>query len=397
VNDMKKTLKILISGRDRVELDTLSAVIGDVSAWQVELLHVTNGHVDPLYGVSTMPDVLVLCLSANWKDELQALSDRPPAERPPVLVIAPEGDPQVMRRAMQAGARDYFTRPVGSSDLLHSLKQLEQDHVTSQPGNGGLTVVMNAKGGSGASMIATNLACAMAVEAGMNTVLVDMDIQFGNLGMYLDLVPELGLLDAINAADEMDSMALQAYMLHHNSGVEVLANTHHQIALPGEINVARLNRLLDILQDTYDQVVIDLPRQIDLLTTTVLERAGRVVLCMQQSLNHVQDASRLSTILQDELGKTRGQIILAVNRYDMKSPVTLGDISHHLQGLGQVTVPNDFKRVSDNVDLGVPLHEQSRKAPITKAISRLMQEVCGCQTMTTKGLFSRMLGSLHTA
>jgi pilus assembly protein CpaE len=325
------------------------------------------------------------------------LSDRPPAGRPPVLVIAPDGDPQIMRRAMQAGARDYFTRPVGSSDLLHSLKQLEQDHVTSQRRQGGLTVVMNAKGGSGASMIAANLACAIALDAGQNTVLVDMDIQFGNLGMYLDLVPERDLLDAVDAADEMDSTALQAYLLSHASGVDVLANTHHQVALPGEINIPRLNRLLDLLQDTYDQVIIDLPRQIDLFTTTVLERAARVVLCMQQSLNHVQDASRLSSILQDDLGIRKDQIIVVVNRYDMKNQVTLADIGHHLPGLRQVTVLNDYKRVSDNVDLGVPLYEQSRKAPITRAISRLMQEVCGCETMTTQGLFKRMLGSLHSA
>jgi pilus assembly protein CpaE len=177
----------------------------------------------------------------------------------------------------------------------------------------------------------------------------------------------------------------------------VLANTHQQVALPGEINIARLNRLLDILQDTYDQVIIDLPRQIDLFTTTVLERAGRVVLCMQQSLNHVQDASRLSSILQDDLSISKEQIIVVVNRYDMKNQVTLADISHHLPGLRHVTVPNDYKRVSDNVDLGVPLYEQSRKAPITRAICSLMQEVCGCQTMTTKGLFRRMLGSLHSA
>lgn len=394
---MKKTLKILLSGRDRTELDSLASIIGDGSGHTVNLLHVTNGHVDPLHGVTDMPDVLVVCLSANWRDELQALAARPPAGRPPVLVIAPDGDPQIMRRAMQAGARDYFTRPVGSGELLHSLKQLEQDHVDTTPGQDGLTVVMNAKGGSGASMIAVNLACAMAVEAGQSTALVDMDIQFGNLGMYLDLVPERGLLDAIDAADTIDSMALQAYMLPHRSGVEVLANTHNQVALTGEIDVARLNRLLDILQATYDRVVIDLPRQIDLLTTTVLERAGRVVLCMQQSLTHVQDASRLCSILQDDLGISPGKIVIAVNRYDLKNQVTLGDLGHHLPGLKQIVVPNDYKRASDNIDLGVPLYEQSRKAPVTKAFGNLLQEVCNCRTMTSKGLFSRMLGSLHTA
>jgi pilus assembly protein CpaE len=394
---MKKTLKILTSGRDKVELDSLGDIIDKIPGFQVSRLHVTNGHVDPLHGVTDMPEVLILCLSANWQEELQALADRPPASRPPVLVIAPDGDPQIMRLSMQAGARDFYTRPVDTGGLLNSLQQLGQDCQSHQPEQSGLTVVMNAKGGSGASMIATNLAHAMAVESGLNAALVDMDIQFGNLGMYLDLVPERGLLDALNAADDLDRVALQAYMLKHSSGVEVLATTHHQVALPGEINVARLNKLLDTLLASYDQVIIDLPRQIDLLTTTVLERADHVVLCMQQSLSHVQDASRLNNILQDELGVMNGQMIITVNRYDIKSAVTLADISHHLPGLRQVTIPNDYKRVSENVDLGIPLYEQACNAPISKAIKTLMQEVCGCQSIPRQGLFTRMLGSLHSA
>jgi len=395
---MKKTLNILTSGRDKTELDALEGIIGEIPDYQVNSLHVTNGHVDPLHGVTSTPDVLVLCLSANWRDELQALADRPPANRPPVLVIAPEGDPQVMRLSMQAGARDFYTRPVNTQGLLDGLQQLEHDHLSHQSEQqSGLTVVMNAKGGSGASMIATNMAHVMTVASGQNTALVDMDIQFGNLGMYLDLAPELGLLDAMDAADDLDRVALRAYMMKHSSGVEVLATTHHQVALPGEINVTRLNKLLDTLLASYDQVVVDLPRQIDLLTTTVLERANHVVLCMQQSLNHVQDASRLTSILQDDLGLMSEQMIVAVSRYDVKSAVTLADISHHLPGLKQIVIPNDFRRVSDNVNLGIPLFEQDRKAPVSKAINTLMHEVCGCQSMPRKGLFTRMLGSLHSA
>lgn len=394
---MKKTLNILTSGRDKVELDSLGEVIDRIPGFQVSSLYVTNGHVDPLHGISGMPDVLVLCLSANWHDELQALASRPPANRPPVLVIAPDGDPQVMRLSMQAGARDFLTRPVNVQSLLESLRQVEQDRLSHQSEQSGLTVVMNAKGGSGASTIATNLAHTMSSESGMKVALVDMDIQFGNLGMYLDLVPERGLLDAVDAADDLDKMALQAYMLKHRSGVEVLATTHHQVALPGEINVARLNKLLDALLVSYDQVVVDLPRQIDLLTTTVLERASHVVLCMQQSLSHVQDASRLTNIMRDELGITDGQMIVAVNRYDIKNAVTLADLSHHLQGLKQVVIPNDYKRVSDNIDLGIPLYEQARKAPISKAIKTLMHEVCDYQAQPRQGLLTRMFGSLHSA
>ncbi|MGD2112678.1 MAG: AAA family ATPase [Gammaproteobacteria bacterium] len=396
-NVMGKKLEILTVGRDRQELAGLGALLSRAPEFHVDSRHVTNGHVDPLHGISTLPDVLLLCLSANWREELQALAEHPPATRPPVVVIAPSGDPQIMRLAMQAGARDFHTRPVDDRELLSTLQQMEQYSLQNPPNGSGLTVVINAKGGSGASMVAANLAHVMATGSNLNVALVDMDIQFGNLGLYLDLVPELGLLDALEAAEELDRVALQAYMTKHRSGVEVMATTHHQIALPGEIDVDRLNRLLDVLLASYDHVVIDLPRQIDLLTTTVLERAGHVVLCLQQNVTHIQDASRLRNILRDELGVTDQRMVLAVNRYDAKSAVTLADIRNNLEGPALVLIPNDFKRVSENVNLGIPLLEQSRSAPISKAINNLMREICGNQHIPRQGLLTRVLGSLHGA
>jgi len=394
---MRNTLKILASGRNREELAEVVAVLSGVAEFHATSSHVSNGHVDPLHGVTTMPDALVLCLSANWREELQALAERPPAARPPVVVIAPSGDPDVMRLAMQAGARDFYTRPVDHQGLIAPLRQIDQHSVQNQPGSSRLSVVINAKGGSGASMLAANLAHVMAIESDLKVALVDLDIQFGDIGLYLDLHPERGLLEALEAVDGMDGGALQAYMAKHSSGVDVMACIHKQIALPGEINVTRLKQLLDVLLETHDHVIVDLPRQIDLLTTTVLERANHVVLCMQQSVTHIQDASRLRNILRDELGVTDQQLILAINRYDAKSAVTLSDIRKHLDGPKQVVIPNDYKRVSDNVNLGIPLHEQARNAPITRAIKHLAHEVRDLQPAARQGLLGRVLGSLHNA
>jgi pilus assembly protein CpaE len=394
---MTKKLEILTVGRDKEELVNLSSALDKTPGFHVDSRHVTNGHVDPLHGISTLPDVLVLCLSANWREELQSLADRPPATRPPVVVVAPSGDPQVMRLSMQAGARDFYTRPIDYQGLVSTLQQMEQYSAVSPSDKNGLTVVINAKGGSGASLISANLAYAMSIDSGLHVALVDMDIQFGNLGLYLDLVPERGLLDALEVAEDLDKVALQAYMMKHRSGVEVMATTHNQVALPGEINVSRLNRLLDSLLGAYDHVVIDLPRQIDLLTTTVLERADHVVLCMQQNLTHLQDACRLRNILRDELGVADRRMILAVNRYDARNAVSLTDIDKNLAGPVQVIIPNDYKRVSENVNLGIPLYEQARGAPISKAINKLMQEICGYQSVPRRGLLTRVLGSLQSA
>ena len=118
---------------------------------------------------------------------------------------------------------------------------------------------------------------------------------------------------------------------------------------------------------------------------------------MQQNLTHVQDACRLRNILRDELGVADRRMILAVNRYDIRNAVTLSDIDKNLAGPVQVIIPNDYKRVSENVNLGIPLYEQARGAPISKAINKLMQEICGHQPLRKRGLLTRVLGSLQSA
>jgi pilus assembly protein CpaE len=395
---MSKKSEVLITGRDKEELSAIEAVLRATALLSPKVRLVSNGHVDPLYGVHTMPDMLVLCLSANWCEELQELSARSLASRPPVLIVAPSGDSQVMRLAMQAGARDFFTRPVNLQELEATLSQMVEEKKLNVQSKSGLSAVINAKGGAGATLIAANLAHVMAIKADQRIALVDMDLQFGTLGLYLDLQPERGVMDALEAANELDAVAIKAYMGKHASGVHVMAATHSRVVLPGEVDAGRLDRLLYILLDNYDHVVIDLPRHIDIVTTTVLERADTVVIAMQQSFTHLRDASRLCSILSDELGIAHQQMVVAVNRYEADNPVAISDIGNRLAGTGIALIPNDYKRVSENVNLGIPLYEQSTKAPISQALVKLADQLCGQELVCKKpGLMSRMLETIKNA
>ena len=395
---MSKKSEVLITGRDKEELRAIEAVLRATALLNPKVRLVSNGHVDPLYGIHTMPDMLVLCLSANWREELQELSARSLASRPPVVIVAQSGDPQVMRLAMQAGARDFFTRPINLQELVATLGQMVDEKKADVQSKSGLSAVINAKGGAGATLIAANLAHVMAIKADQRIALVDMDLQFGTLGMYLDLQPERGVMDALEAANELDAVAIKAYMGKHASGVEVMAATHTHVVLPGEVDAGRLDRLLDVLLGSYDHVVVDLPRHIDIVTTTVLERASKVVIAMQQSFTHLRDASRLHSILSDEFGIAHQQMVLVVNRYEANNPVAISDISNRLAGIGIALIPNDYKRVSENVNLGIPLYEQSSKAPITQALVKLADQLSGQEQVCKKpGLMSRMLETIKNA
>ena len=393
---MNTTFNILLTTRAKSEIAEMENALGQTPGFRLDSRLVTNGHFDPLQGIANLPDLLLIGLSEHWQAELQELANRPVASRPPVIVLAEDGNPEVMRLAMKAGARDYFTRPVDTSSLLTALDQLAKEKTASEAGGSRLTAFMNVKGGSGATLLATNTAHIMAKELGKRVALVDLDIQFGTLSLYLDANPSVGVIDVLQDTSELDSVALQAYMVRHNSGVNILGAVHNQVSLASEIPIRRLQQLIDLLKESHDHVILDLPRQIDTFTTSALERADQVVLALQQGVTYMRDANRLRSILRDELGYAEDRLIFAVNRFDNKNPVALYDIEESLGNKSKIMcISNDYKRVRENINLGIPLYAQGKTAPITKSVEALAFALCHEENRLTrkkKGLLNSVFG-----
>jgi len=394
---MNKLFSVLIAGRDKQELVALERILHEKTNYTVKITLASNGHFDPLHDVNVPPDLLILCLSEAWENELQQLSEQPPSTRPPVIVVANAGDEtQVMRHAMRAGARDLFTRPVKTEMLLEAISLVAGEKVSQTRGGPLLTAVVNAKGGSGATLLAANLAHVLAKEGQQSVALIDMDLQFGTLGLYLDLQPAMGIVEVLGYSNELDAVSLKAYMTEHESGVFLLAATQNSVALPKEIDLEKLSELLNTLQSSFDHVIVDLPRQIDAVTTTILERADNVIITTQQSLTHLRDTIRLRGILKDELGINEKRLLVVVNRYDSNDAITLEDISKMLSNGPVSVIPNDYKRVTENINLGIPLYQQSRHSLITKAVIKLAGRISNSNLSGEKnGVFSRMFGRFN--
>jgi pilus assembly protein CpaE len=392
---MNRNFKVLVAGRDKQELNALERILSEKTDYSIELSLASNGHFDPLHDIHPLPDLLILCLSDAWKEELQELSERSSSDRPPVIVIANADDEtQAMRQAMRAGARDLFTRPVNTDQIVDAINHVSQEKFTQSSSEGPvLTAVVNAKGGSGATLLAANLAHVLAKEGKQKVALIDMDLQFGTLGLYLDIHPSMGIVEVLEYSHELDAVALKAYMTEHESGVYMLAATQNSVVLPREIDLDKLSNLINTLQTSFDHIIVDLPRQIDAVTTTILERANNVVITTQQSLTHLRDTIRLKSILKNELGIRDKRLMVVVNRYDSNDAITLADINKMLQDCPISLVPNDYKRVTENINLGIPLYKQSRHSAITKAIIKLASKLSNSDITAEKGgVFTRMFG-----
>jgi pilus assembly protein CpaE len=392
----KPKCRILISSRSRPQAEYIELMLKSEPGVEVQTRVVVNGHFDPLYGVDMPPDILVLDLSQFWEIELRELLAHP--ERPQLIVIAPaEDNGRVIRMAMQAGARDYFTHPVERGEILASVQRMAEElgaKAQRQRGKGRLTAVINAKGGSGASFLACNIAHCMASHLHMRVALLDMDLQFGTLPLYLDLTPRDGVVAALANADQIDTVALEGYMLKHPSGLRLLASMSEDLALPWEIPQDRLDRLLGQAVGDFEHVVADLPRQIDPVTSRIMERAEHLLIVTQQGITHLRDAKRMVRVATRDLAIPNDRIHLIVNRHDKNGPIASAEIQAALKPGSLVEIPNDYRRVSEAINLGVPLCDGAKGAAITKAIIEIAERLAQRPKAERKGKLGTVFNQL---
>lgn len=388
-------LKVLLVSRRKDTLDELDVLLRKYPGIRIERKLVVNGHVDPLHGVSSPPDALVLHLGQTWQAELESLAARPADRRPPLIVVGSTNDTNAMRLAMQAGARDLLPMPLVEADLVSALARIERDHKSVQSGQEGtVTAFMNAKGGCGATFLACNVAHVLASRSQQSVALVDLDLQFGTIPLYFDLFPKRGLLQAIENLEGLDETALQGYLARHGSGLGILGNAADDTLPVGNISAEGVHTLLSVAVRSHRHVVVDLPRRIDPVAARVIDRAQHIVLVVQQSVTVLRDATRLMNCLRRDLAVSADRITTVINRYEKDIPISVDDIRSTLGCADITTVPNDYRSVSECIATGRPLLEHARTAAITKAVMALETRLGGSAATARPGLIARTFSSL---
>lgn len=388
------TLKILIVSRSRSAADRLEKGLANNSKLKLTTRIISNGHADPLEGVTDDPDLLLLHYGPG-QSELQFLADRDQQNQLPLIVCGPSDDPEAMRLAMRAGARDYLPEDVAQQDLVASVSRIQEEVTrTGKRKSGQLIVFINGKGGSGGSFLATNLAHNLVVDAEKSVTLFDLDLQFGGLCRYLDITPKIGIQQALESSKDMDEISAQAYTYEHSSGLRLLAAPSKRFTLPSEVAIDELEALLDIFLLNNDYIVADSPNRLDAVTEFFLKRADKVIVIVQQSLPNVQDAARMLHLLTSELYVSPKRIGVVVNRYSRNSPIEIDDMLKALHQKKLITVPNQYKVAAEAIDSGVPVTELSKNGALAKGIRNLRTAIANPEGKSSENFLQRALPSI---
>ena len=391
---MDGRLKVLVASRCESSVQNIAAQVAR-AGHAIEQV-VMNGQADPLHGNEGLPDVLVLRVAADSNDELEALARRDARERPPCIIVGSMEDARSMRIAMQAGARDFLEDPVQPLELHKALARIVPELASEEEDSSGrLISVINAKGGSGASFVASSIAHIATTVAKVRTVLIDADLQFGSLDAYLDLQPTRGLVDALAQSGELDQVALQAHLTAHPSGLQTLcAAVNPDVQLDSNVD-RRFEHLLNVMVGAYELCVADVPRQIDDIGAIALQRSDRVLMLLQQSLPGLRDAARLKDILRIDLGIEGTRIVPVINRFDKASGFSIDDVKRSLKVSEVEVIPNRYRIVSESVDMGLPIYDNERGSTVTKALVQITEGLVGQQIEEESGFLARTFSSLR--
>ena len=374
---MPGAIQVLIASRSDKGITAIQSAIASVSGINSESLLMRNGNTDPLQGATDPPSVLILHSCATIAEELDALTQHPQQDLPILLMFGEDLASDAVRLALRAGARDIVsdTEPAALARALSELVfELSADD-DSQDSH--VIVVMNAKGGSGGTFIASNLAHMAAAHGSGDALIVDLDFQYASLPHYFDLAPERSLLDALTHAHHLDHVAIEAYTAVHDSGLRIMAPLpDNQTGIDFDIT-ERVRALLPTLRMRYRNVVFDVPRHIDEVSTPILKDADHVLMVLQQSLPSVRDAVRLKTTLLHDMHVDESRVHAVINRHVKTGTIELEDIKEALGEEHLLLVPNHYKAVGQSIDMGIPILEYAPNSPVIKALSKICAKFMG--------------------
>ncbi len=374
---------LLVSPSSDLEQRLHQATGGAFLPLRTEQLPADPAQLFAALGGAPLPDVLVL---DTRPDPVQAvdLAGRLTLQCPQIsVVLVGDQGPETALAALRAGVRDLLAPDATAVDIGLALERAgagagaRTSVVTSstpQAAAGRVVTVVSPKGGVGKTTVAANLAVGLAQRFPSAVVLVDLDIQFGDVASALDLEPEYFLVDTVRGQARTDSMVLKTVLTRHSTGLYVICAPDSP-ADADTVTEADVARLLQMLAAEFRYVVVDTAPGLSEHTLSALDQTSDLLLLTSMDVPGVRGMRKeLDTLRRLELLPTSHHVVL--NFADPKSLLTVADVEFTIGTGVDVQLPRS-KAVPDSVDQGVPLLQSGRRDPMTKQLQQLVDRLVG--------------------
>ncbi len=338
------------------------------------------------------PDIVLMDINMPGIDGVtatQAVTQQVPACQ--VIMMSVQGETDYLRRSMQAGAREFLIKPFTSEDLINSIRRVHElgasrrqaasvstsstaAGVSSQPKapvqQGKVFAVFSPKGGVGCSTLAINVAIALRqVKESLRVALVDSCLQFGDVAVLLNVQSPHSLVDLVPHVDELDIELLENVMTSHHSGVRaLLAPPRPELA--DQVTSGLVDKVLTLLQNHYDMIIVDTPSTVSDITLTVMDAADRILLVVSPDIPAIKDA-KLFFEVTDALEYPASKTIMVLNKADPHNNIRVEDIQHSIKHPVAAQIPLEERTATLAANQGIPYMMNIRGTKLNQATAAL--------------------------
>lgn len=330
-------------------------------------------------------------------EQLRSLHNQDPALV--LMLVAEEVTADLLRRGMRAGVSDVLEAPLDEPKIEAAIEQfahdvLKRQSTISKPEapvrskGGKIVTITSAKGGSGKTVLATNLALLLNRIPDSKVCLVDADLQFGDVCLVLQLEPRFTMVNAAHELHQLDGELLDSLLTEHPSGLKVLA-APLEPAFADDITTAGLMQMLDVLKENYDYVVVDTASMLDELILSLIEKSDSILMLVDMDLPSVKNAKLALETLR-LLKFSTANVQLVMNRSNSKAKLDNKEIEGALKMEISAAVPSDAI-VAASVNEGRPVVETDPKSKVAKGFESVAKLIVDeiPEGTSKSGLFGR--------
>jgi len=323
----------------------------------------------------------LLVLEAKPLDEALAAAERFHLEYPAtsIFILSSDVQPNTILRAMRAGAKEFLQRPVVNSEFGGAVDKLLKQADRRSGARGKIIAVFSNKGGVGTTSISSNLAVSLARVSGKEVALADLDLQAGDVSIFMNARPAKTIADVCGNTGKIDSAQITGALVKHPSGVYVLAGPEK----PEQTEVvkpAKVNEILTTMRESFPFVVVDNGHGFSDVNLEVFDLADEILVVVLLNLPAIRAAQRCLDVFR-QLNYLRDQekVRLVVNRYLPQKDIGVEQLEEALHYPVYWRIPNDYANMSDAINAGMPVAEIDPGAEVTKSFDQLASELAGLE------------------
>ncbi len=344
------------------------------------------------------PDIVLMDINMPDMDGITATQEiGRVAPRALTIMMSVQGEKDYLQRAMMAGAKYFLIKPFTSEELSSAVHRVYEMGVSSQavqrvspgagrgddgkvlPGEprrpapeGKLLVIYSPKGGTGCSVVAANLAIALAQVTAKKVALVDASLQFGDAHVLLDLQGQRTIADATNRIDELDSDLLSVLMAPHSSGIRVLAAPSSPAAY-ASIEPEVFKRMLVRLKKDFDYVLLDTWRYLDDIVLAAIDLATRILIVMTPEMPSVKATKQFFEIAE-AIRLPLDRVDLILNKVIQRDGIRAEQIESYMKHRIVAQLEFEPRGIRQTINQGLPLIMAQPSHPLSQRFRELAEQ-----------------------